>query len=268
MINEEEKNKFIKMGFVFIVIVSIYFVAKIGTEFKNYKTIGMDHEAKNTITVSGDGESFAIPDIAEVSFTVRSSEKTMNDSQQKVNEVNKKVLDYVKSVGIEDKDIKTQNYNSYPKYEWQKQTIYCVTTPCPQPEGKQVLVGYEVSQTITIKIRKTEQVSTIVDELGKLGVTEISGPNFTVDNLEKYQEEARKEAIDKAKEKADILAKDLGVKLVRIVSFSDGNSNAVMPMAYGQALRMEKTMDASVGASLPQGEQKIVSNVSITYEIR
>lgn len=268
MINEEEKNKLLKMAFVFVTIVSVFFIAKIGTEFKNYKTIGSDHAATNTITVSGDGEAFAIPDTAEISFTARASEKTMNTAQQKVNETTKKSIDYIKSVGVEDKDIKTANYSSYPKYEWQKQTIQCITVPCLQPEGKQVMVGYEVSQTITVKIKKTDLASQVIDELGKLGVTEISGPNFTVDNIDQYQEQARKEAIEKAKAKAAVLAKDLGVKLVRIVSFSDGNSNAIMPMAYGGAIRMEKTMDSSVGASLPQGEQKITSNVSITYEIR
>jgi uncharacterized protein YggE len=130
-----------------------------------------------------------------------------------------------------------------------------------------VLIGYEVRQTLSVKVRDTDEAGTIAAGVGGLGVTDIYGPNFTIDDEDDLKRDARKEAIKDAQQKARELAKDLDVRLVRVVSFSE-NGGGYHPM-YARA---EMSMDSSAGSApapeLPVGENQINAYVTITYEIR
>lgn len=266
---EENKSNLFKALTLFVVLGSIFVGAMIITEVKSYRFIGGGVSATNTISVSGEAEVFAAPDIANISFTVREEAKKVSDAQNKVTAKVRASLEGVRKLGIADKDIKTQNYSSYPKYEYQEGTVTCMSTICPPYRpGKQVIVGYEVSQTVTLKVRNLESVNAIVDGLAAAGVTEMQGPNFAIDDEDGLKAEARKKAIAEAREKAEVLADDLGVTLVRIVSFSEGGS--YYPMYARESMTMGKGgADASAPMpEIPQGEEKIVSNVMVTYEIR
>ena len=266
--NENSKVKLFQALTVFALACTVLVGAIVVSEIKGYRFIGGGVSASNTISVSGEGEVFAPPDIANISFTVRESAQKVSDAQDKVSVKVKAALAGVRKLSVADKDIKTENYSSYPKYEWQQKSIMCITTPCPQPPGKQVIVGYEVSQTVTIKVRDLEKVNALVDGLAKAGVTEMQGPSFAIDDEDGLKAEARKIAIDKARAKAEVLAKDLGVSLVRIVSFSEGG---YYPMyARTMSASMEKGVGGGgvVAPEIPKGENKITSSVTVTYEIR
>ncbi len=174
----------------------------------------------------------------------------------------------MRKLGVADKDIKTQNYSSYPKYEWQEGTVSCMGLNCPPYRpGKQVIVGYEVSQSVTIKVRNLESVNALVDALGTAGVTDMQGPNFAIDKEDDLKAEARKQAIDKARTKAKTLADDLGVSLVRVVSFSEGGNYPIYARAMMMTAGAEKA-DSAPMPEIPQGEEKITAQVTVTYEIR
>lgn len=265
---DDAKNKLFKALTVLALAGVILVLVFIVSEIKGYRFIGGGVAATNTISVSGDGEVFASPDIATVSFTVREEAKKVSDAQGKVSAKVKGALSAVRELGVADKDIKTQNYSSYPKYEWQQRASAsaCVDGYCP-PSGKQVIVGYEVSQSVTITVRDLESVNDLVDVLAKKEVADMQGPNFTIDKQDDLKAEARKQAIDKARSKAEILARDLGVTLVRIVSFSEGQNYPI----YARAMMATEKADVSGSApapELPQGQEKITSNVTVTYEIR
>ena len=103
-----------------------------------------------------------------------------------------------------------------------------------------------------------------------MGASNISGPNFMVEDETSVQASARKEAIDKAKEKAEKLADSLGVSLVRITSFNEG-SGYPMYYARGGAEIKSMAMDAALppqAANIPAGQNKYSSSVTITYEIK
>ena len=102
--------------------------------------------------------------------------------------------------------------------------------------------------------------------LGTTGATNLSGPNFSIDNPDALQMQARKIAIDDAKTKAQALAKDLGVSLGKIESFSDNNINPVMYDA--KAMNLSAAVPAAAPAVIPKGQNTITSDVTITYEIR
>ena len=260
----KEKSNLLKIIFVLAIIVCVYFAVRVAAEIKSYNFIGGGAPASNTMSFDGSGEVFAKPDIATVNFTIRDEKKDLKTAQDTVTAKEKAVLNFLEESGVAKKDIKTENYSSYPKYE--SLPCYGYGVPCRQSTAT---VGYEVSEYVTVKVRDLGKAGEIVKGIGGLGVSEISGPNFAIENEDDLKAEARKIAIDEAKAKADKLAKDLGIHLVRIVGFSDGRD---YPVYYANA-SLEKasgvTRDIAAPApELPTGENKIVSNVSITYEIR
>ncbi len=226
---------------------------------------------KPTIVVYGTGEVYASPDVAMVSFEVRKESKTVADAQDQVNKIMADVKAGLIAKGIEEKDIKTQYYSTYPVYDYvQTPAVSCSPSYCPPSGQNQVLRGYEVSQSIEVKIRNIDTSGDIISLLGTKSVTNISGLNFTIDNEDAVKATARQQAIDEAKAKAEALADQLGVKLVRIVNFNEDISPAY-PMMYARGGAMDAVkLESAVGnpAVLPTGENKIISNVSIVYEIR
>lgn len=215
-------------------------------------------ESVASITVSGLGESFAIPDTAVIDFTVSADGVTVGEAQSKVTDLVGKSLEAIKGIGIDDKDVKTVSYVSNPKYSGTACSYYT----CRYENQK--IIGYTLSETIEVKVRDTNNTSAVLESLGSLGVTTISGPNYTVDDEDMVKAEARALAIVDAKEKAEVLAKDLDVRLVRITNFSE---NGDMPYYFAKD-SMIMTSGAESAPSVPTGENKFTSTVSITYEIR
>jgi uncharacterized protein YggE len=248
-----------------LVLLAIFLAAESVNVFKANSYIGRGVYAVNTISVSGKAEVFAVPDIGSFSFSVTEEGKTMREAQEKESKKMNAILDAVKAMKVAEKDVKTTGYNSYPKYEY-SQTACVQTYPSYCPPGKQVLTGYEVSQTISVKIRKTDEAGAVLTKVGDLGADNISGLEFVVDDMDKVQAEARDKAIKDAKDKADVLAESLGVKLVKIVSFNENGYQPYYAMdAYaGKAVMSES---APVAPQTPVGENTITSNVSITYEV-
>jgi len=215
----------------------------------------------NVITISGHGEVNAVPDLANISFSIRKESKTVKDAQAQVVVVEKKVLESLKANNVLEKDIKTVNASFNPKYEYK--SANCYQFNCP---GNNVIVGYEAYENINLKIRNTDDTGKIIEELGKLGVTELSGPNFIIDKEDALKMQARKMAIDDAKLKAKTLAKDLGVRLGKMTSFAE-NGNYPVPM-YAKSMMDSVSSAGSAPAELPKGENLISSDITITYEIR
>ncbi len=246
------------------IMLSLFLFVQVINGLKTNRTIGDSATPSNVISVTGDGEAFAVPDIATFSFSASATGKDVNDAQKQVTTIIDKALQKVKDLGVDDKDIQTTDYSAYPKYEYINGV--CTSGGICRP-STQNLIGYEVNQTITIKVRKVAEAGTILGAIGGTGVTNVSGISFTVDDQTVVEREAREKAIAKAKVKAEELAKDLGVKLVRIVSFTENGGGT--PMYFKAEAAMGGGRDSVAPApSLPVGENKVVSNVTITYEIR
>jgi len=251
-----------KMLVLVLLVLAIFLVFKTLNTIKEYRFIGGGVAATNTISVSGEGEVFAVPDIAEFSFSVTEERETVAEAQEVSAQKINRILDFLKESDIENADIKTTNYNVYPRYDFIRKE--CSGGFCPP--GEQVLRGFEVSQSISVKVRDTQEAGVILSGIGERGATNVSGLNFTIDDEEDLQEEARKIAIEDARKKAKQLAKDLNVKLVRVVNFSESGQPFSPRFAFAEVA----TLDAVGGGApeIPVGENKITSNVSITYEIR
>ncbi len=262
---EEDTTKKTALRFipVLTIILSLFLLVHTVNALRDYNRGEIPN---NVISVSGDGEVFAAPDIATFSFSVTQEGRDVKDAQTKVTDKINAAIKAIKDLGVEDKDIKTTEYNAYPKYEYSNSV--CTQFSCPP--SRQTLVGYEVSQTITVKVRKVDDAGKMLEAAAGAGVTNVSGLSFTIDDEDALTRQARQMAIDEAKEKAKQLAKDLGVRLVRIVNFSE-NGNYPIPMYYARDMAngMGRGLETKAEApSLPTGENKIISNVTITYEIR
>jgi uncharacterized protein YggE len=133
--------------------------------------------------------------------------------------------------------------------------------------SNQVLKGYEVRQSTTVKVRDTKKAGDLLAGVGAKGATEVSGLNFTFDNPDTIQTQARNKAIADAKSKADALAAQLGVTLVRVTSFNESQGgNYPRPVEYAMASGAVDTK--AVAPNISVGQNNVTDDVTITYEIR
>lgn len=217
-----------------------------------------------TVTVSGEGEVFAVPDVGQFSFSVTAEGTTASEAQEASGTKINDILAYLEEQGIEEKDIKTQNYNLYPRYRYEERICpagsYC-------PPGERVQDGFEVNQTIAVKVRDTAEAPSIISGVGERGATNISGLNFTVDDTDALRAEARSQAISDAREKATALAEQLGVRVVRIMSYYE-EGNYYEP--YARAMSFDAAaegMGGFGGAELPMGEDSTAVRVNVTFVV-
>jgi len=240
---------------VFLMLGSIYLAILSWNAFRAHDYIGVSEEQRHSITVYGEGEIIGVPDIAKVQLGYSAEKKTVAaaqaDNTEKMNAVIKKLKDDFK---VDEKDIKTVNYSIYPQYDWSK--------------GKQTFRGYEVSQSLEVKVREMEKVSQILDTAGGLGLNQIDSLTFEVDDEETLKQEAGIKAIEAAKTKAEALAKVAGVKLGRIISFSESGSGTI-PAAYRTSY---KTADEALGMGgatpeIEAGSSEIKITATVEYEI-
>lgn len=218
------------------------------------------------ITVSGKGEIKASPDVSKFMVTVEETAKDQADalaaSSTKVNAL----IDALKKAGIDPKDIKTEYTSVNPKYEYQRSTVQ--TMMYPPVSANQVIVGYTSSHTLSVKVRDIGKVSNVQQIFADAKVQNVSGPDLSIDDVDAIKVDAREKAIADAKAQAEVLAEQLGVRLGKIVSFSESGDAGVYPMYMSARADVAMAGKAAPEANIATGEQTITSNVSITYKIR
>ena len=266
---EDQKVK--KSIIITLGLLSLFLLAQTIGEFKSYRYIGSYPSSPSQINVSGKGEVVGIPDVATFSFSVTEESLVVSDAQTESAKKVNAILDYLKKNGVAGKDITTSGYNIYPRYEYGTEVRAMSPAIYPYPpvysEGKQRLAAYVVTQSVAVKVRQLKDAGKLLAGIGELGATDISGLTFDFDKRDELVKEARDKAIKEAREEAAKLAKSLGVRLVRIISYSEGGYYPV----YGKVMAAEaygRGGDGAVAPEIPVGEDKIISNVTITYEVK
>jgi len=231
----------------------------------NFEKVEFLNPAPATISVSGEGEALAVPDIGQFSFSVNAEGTGAAEAQEESGTKINAILAYLKEQGIEDKDIKTQNYNLREKWKYE-QRICPVGSYCP---GERVKDGFEVTQTVSVKLRDTDMSGTVIAGIGELGATNISSLNFTVDDMDALRAEARAAAIEDAKKKAAVLAEQLNVRVVRLVAFNESGGYYQPKYMDTRMMAMEMAEDEGFGgADMPVGEESTTVRVDVVYEVR
>jgi uncharacterized protein YggE len=208
-----------------------------------------------TISVSGSGKVFAAPDIAKISFSViTQGKKALGVFRWAIAETNN-AINLMKTEGVSESDIQTTNYNIYPNYVYDKYT------------QTQIIDSYTFNQTVSVKVRDLSKVAEILGKLSSLGVSQLTGPDFSLSDTSqaKFLIDAESQAFANAQSKAESMAKANGIKLGNIINLSE--SSSPYPVYRGM-------MNASVagGSSAPSptietGTNEVDASVSITYEI-
>ncbi len=253
-----------KMGALALGMLALFLLVGTISELRSYNYIGAGIQPADTITVTGEGKVTAIPDTATFTFTVDETAADVATAQTKATTAGNAVIDYLKSQGIADTDIQTTDYNVNPQYEYSSQICanngYC-------PPQKQTISGYEVTQTVSVKVTDITKAGDLLAGVGSRGVSDVSGLTFTVASQDALDAQARDKAIADAQSKAKELAGALGVSLIRVTGFSE-NSGGVVPMPMYAAESGGAESAAAVAPQIPVGQNTITSDVSVTYEIR
>lgn len=230
---------------------------------------------ENTISVTGVAELSGEPDIASFSFSVEETAKETNTAQQRVSEKIAAILSAFEKLGLAEADIATASYTIYPKYEWvttKDQSFIGIDgeSYVSSGRGKNIIVGYTVSQSVDIHVRDFDMIPEVLELLSKEAVTNLYGPNFEIEDPEALQDQARNMAIADAKEKAKTLAKELGVKIGKVISFDENDGSYAYGGAYmaSSSYLMKDAVMEEAAPELPRGERDIQSTITIIYEIK
>lgn len=241
-------DKVYKLAIAIIILVAVFYS---GNLFYNFQTLPQNYPQE--ISVSGQGKVYAKPDVAVLVLGVEDKGTKISDIvKNNTSKMNKLIKD-VKDLGVDEKDIQTTRYTITPEYNW------------TESEGR-IFVGYSLTQQITVKVRDFEKIGSILDKATTDGANAVDDLQFTIDEPESVKAEARQKAIEEAKTKATTLAKQAGLKIVKLINISEGSSDYPQPLyAKGAGLAMESV---SAAPDIQAGQMEIDSTVTLTYRVR
>lgn len=209
----------------------------------------------------GSGTVYAKADIANIQVGFKSGiKKTAAEATTESTTKMNNIINALKKLGIEEKDIKTSDYNLSPSYNW------------TNSKGQE-LVGYEVSQNLTLKVRDLNKIGDVIARTTEQGANQIGNVNFTIDDEFELRNQARELAIEKAKEKAVLIAKQSGMKLGEIKGVYENADSSPRPVAYSNAKMLDSSVLGMGGAelatpSVQAGQNEIRVEVTLVYEVK
>lgn len=207
--------------------------------------------AGTRLEISATGEVSRVPDLAIISAGVQTLQPTATAAIEENATRMERVRAALTRAGISDKDIQTSSISLNPEYRY-------IENQTP------VLTGYRASNTVNVKFRDLKRSGAILDALVKEGANQLNGPSLTIDKPEEAYDEARIKAIAIGQRRAELYARALGKRVVRIVSISEGGASfpGPMPMAYARdAMAVAKT-------EISPGTQDIQVSVSMGFELQ
>lgn len=254
--NEQIKNV---LGGVMVIVAVVATYAAASYVVSYSKSV--DPSSFRSFSVSGDGKAIGVPDVAQVNFSViteggKDIGKIQQENTEKVNAINA----FAKEQGIGDKDIRTQGYNIDPRYQY---------FSCPQNGGAcppAEIVGYTINQSVQVKIRDFTTIGVLLSGMVEKGANSVSQLTFTIDDPTAVQNDARAEAIIKARQKAEGLAAAGGFRLGKLLSIEESSSMPVYPYPM-----YERAMGMGGGGGAPSiepGSQEVSVSVTLRYEIK
>ncbi len=209
------------------------------------------------VRVSGQGEASVAPDTAIVTFAVVRNSETAEVALGQNSSAMAAVTAALRAEGVEAKDMQTSNFAIYPQYRHSQ----------PKEDGSvepPEVVGYEVTNTLTVKIRDVAKVGAILDRSVKLGVNQGGQISFTNDDPQEALTQARKQAVERAIAKARTLSEAAGVRLGKVMEISEG---AQSPMPPQPMYRMAMAKEASDSVAVEAGENTYSVTVEVTFAL-
>lgn len=209
---------------------------------------------KNTIQVIGEGEITVAPDVAYVNFGIQTQGKTAEEAQAANAEQFKKLETLLfDTYKLAKADVKTSGFHVYPEYSY--------------PEnGSPTINGYSASHTVTVTYRKVDEIGALIDDASKAGVNHVNNVQFGTEKQDEYELQAIEKALDRAKVKAEAIAKHSGKQLAGVLTISE-NAGVAQPVVYAE--RAQLAMDQAAGStSIQVGDLTLRANIYVTYEFQ
>lgn len=224
--------------------------------------VAMAHDAQSgpvvaaghtLLTISADGRTSRVPDLAVFSAGVTTQGKTAGDAMSANAAAMTKVFAQLKKTGIADKDVQTSAINLNPIYG----------QPVIDPQGQMIqearIIGYQAMNMISVKQRDLKGFGKVLDALVASGTNQINGPSFEMNDPATAQDEARVNAMKAARARADLYAKAAGLRVVRILSISEGGYSPPLPVMYAKA-------GLADAASTPVAAGQVEASVSVNVQ--
>lgn len=206
--------------------------------------------AGTRLDISATGEVTRVPDVAVITAGVTSRSQTARAALEDTAGRMSRVLSALKRAGIDDRDVQTSNVSLNAEYRY------------PENQAPQ-LVGYTAANSVTVRFRDLRNSGRILDALVAEGANQISGPNLVVDKPEAALDEARAKAVSIGRARAELYARNLGLRVVRLVAVSESGGYYAPPPPTPM---MQRAQIAST--RIEPGEQKLQVNVAMTFELQ
>lgn len=205
----------------------------------------------DTFSVSGTGKYSAAPDLALTTVGVTAQAQTVSQAQDQINKNINKITEAIKALGIDSKDIQTQNYSINPDYDYSS--------------GNQHITGYNANTNLVIKVRDLAKINSVIDAATQNGANQIGGVSFDLSDPTDAQNQARQMAVNEAKDKAQQAATVAGFKLGKIINYSEDFGGSVpRPLMYDTA----KAETSSVAPTqIEPGSTQVQVSVTLSFEI-
>lgn len=222
-------------------------------------TTPLSTDKERTITVTGTGSVYAVPDIAKFSTGVVTEADTSTAAMQKNAQLMDAVVNAIKSSGIPEKDIKTSRVTLEPVYNYYS-----------QPQGsteKPKIVGYRATNTVTVTIRDLSKVGTTIDAANNAGANKVNGVSFELseEKAADVYKQALKKAVSDGSDKAKTIADAAGTGVITLKSISESGTYYPQPYYVDYGGSMEARAAAAPPTPVSPGEQKVQATVSMVY---
>jgi uncharacterized protein YggE len=249
MIHPEGRNSMRKKGYWLAAGLTLVLLTTVLT---GCSTINLT-EQQEGIMVYGEGNISVIPDVATLNLGVEAQDTTVTSAQDQATSAMEAVMAALAANGVADEDIQTQYFSIYPVTRWDDET------------WEEETIGYRVSNSVAVKIRDMDNISTVLDAVVEAGgdLIRVNGINFSVEDPSIYYEEARIEAMADAKARAEALAELAGIRLGKPTHITE--SSYQPGSIYFSDARVDEAMES--GTPISPGETEVTLTVQVTYGI-
>ena len=216
-------------------------------------------QGSTLLTVNAEGKSLRTPDLALFGAGVTTQGKSAGEALSANSAAMSRVIAALKRAGVADRDIQTSNLSINPVYA-EPRRLPDGSTEQKTPE----IVGYQVNNSVSVRQRKLGDYGKVIDTLVSAGANQVNGPSFQLDQPDSAMDEARTEAVKKARARADLYARAAGLRVVRMVSISEsGGYSPPSPVMY----RMDAVRAEAMAAPVAAGEVSLEVNVTVQFEL-
>lgn len=239
-----------------ILIVALTFVFTFGAIAGGFSIIGNAEDPQapqKTISVNSEGTIKVKPDMAYINVGVQTENTSSKAAQQENATKMSKVMQVLKDQKIAEADIKTSQYTIYPVESYSEK------------DQRSYITGYRAINTLEITIRDISKVGAVIDSVTANDANTVSNIRFTVSEPDKYYLQALENATTKAKAKADVLAKQFGIKIELPSQIIETSGDYNPPILYSKMDSLRAGMEAAPVTEISSGELEIRASVSLVY---